>query len=116
MLESRPFLSRVPDQTLIKPAYYPETDYVVATLGDGYAFVYIPTGWPVDIILDKIGAKTITAYWFDPRTGNSSLSGTFEGKGTKNFIPPSSGMGNDWILVLDDTSRNFGLPGAVISR
>jgi len=33
LIESRPFLSRVPDQSLIAPAYFPETDYVVATRG-----------------------------------------------------------------------------------
>jgi hypothetical protein len=27
---------------------------------------------------------------------------------------PSSGLGNDWILVLDDASRNFPAPGKPI--
>jgi len=39
LIESRPFLSRIPDQSLIVPAYFPETDYVVATMGEGYAFI-----------------------------------------------------------------------------
>lgn len=34
--------------------------------GDGYAFVYFPTGWSAEIILDKIGAKSIRAHWFKP--------------------------------------------------
>jgi hypothetical protein len=111
LIESRPFLSRVPDQSLIVPAYYPETDYVVATRGDGYAFVYLPTGWAAEIQLDKLGAKSINAYWFDPRKGEAKLIGSIPGSGNKKFTPPSSGRGNDWILVLDDASKNFGLPG-----
>ena len=111
LLESRPFLSRVPDQSLIVPAYYPETDYIVATRGNGYAFVYFPTGWPAEIILDKIGAKSLTAYWYDPRKGESKLIDTIPGKGTRKFTPPSGGRGNDWILVLDDTSKGFKAPG-----
>jgi hypothetical protein len=111
LLESRPFISRVPDQSLIVPAYYPETDYVVATRGDGYAFVYFPTGWTAEIILDKIGAKSVTAYWYDPRNGESKLIDTFEGTGTRKFVPPSGGRGNDWILVIDDTSKGFKAPG-----
>jgi hypothetical protein len=111
LLESRPFLSRVPDQSIIAPAYYPETDYLVATQGDGYAFIYFPTGWSADIILDKIGADKITAYWYDPRTGESKLIDTFPGKGSIKFTPPSTGRGNDWILVLDDVSKGFRLPG-----
>jgi hypothetical protein len=96
---------------MIVPSYYPETDYVVATRGDGYAFVYFPTGWPAEIILDKIGAKSVTAYWYDPRKGESKLIETFPGTGTKKFTPPSTGRGNDWILVLDDVSKGFKAPG-----
>jgi hypothetical protein len=111
LIESRPFLSRVPDQELIVPEYFPETDYVVATRGDGYAFIYFPTGWPATIRLDKIAAKTIHAFWFDPRTGDVSPTESISGKGTHKFTPPSNGRGNDWILVLDDASMNFKTPG-----
>jgi hypothetical protein len=110
LLESRPFLSRVPDQSMIVSSYYPETDFIVATRGNGYAFIYFPTGWSAEIILDKIGAESVTAYWFDPRKGDSKLIDTFTGKGTTKFTPPSGGRGNDWILVLDDTSKGFKAP------
>jgi hypothetical protein len=111
LLESRPFLTRIPDQSLIAPSYFPETDYVVATRGDGYALIYFPTGWSADIVLDKLGAEKITAYWYDPRKGEAKLAETFPGKGTRKFTPPSNGRGNDWILVLDDTARDFKIPG-----
>jgi len=111
LIESRPFLSRVPDQSLIIPSYFPETDYVVATRGNGYAFVYFPTGWSAEIQLDKIGAKSIVSYWFDPRTGENQLIGTIPGSGIHKFTPPTGGRGNDWILVLDDSSKNFKAPG-----
>lgn len=111
LLESRPFLSRVPDQSLIVPAYFPETDYVVATRGDGYAFVYFPTGWAAEILLDKINARNINVYWFDPRKGEAKFVETIPGTGTRKFTPPSGGRGNDWVLVLDDSSKNFKTPG-----
>jgi hypothetical protein len=111
LFESRSFLSRVPDQSMIVPSYYPETDYVVATRGNGYAFVYFPTGWSAEIILDKLGAKSVTAYWYDPRKGESKLIDTISGTGTRKFTPPSNGRGNDWILVLDDLSKGFKAPG-----
>jgi hypothetical protein len=111
LLESRPFLSRVPDQSLIVPSYYPETDYVVATRGEGYAFVYFPAGWDAEIILDKIGAEKITVSWYDPHNGETRKVETISGKGRKKFTPPSGGRGNDWILVLDDASKNFKQPG-----
>ena len=110
LIESRPFLSRVPDQSMIVQAYFPETDFVAATRGDGYAFVYFPTGWSAEIRLDKIGARSIRAFWYDPRKGESKLIDTFIGTGTQKFTPPSGGRGNDWILVLDDASKNFKNP------
>lgn len=111
LIESRPVLSRVPDQSLIVPSYYPETDYIVATRGDGYAFVYFPTGWSAELDLKKLGADALHAYWFDPRTGESVLIETITEVGICKFAPPESGRGNDWILVLDDPSKNFNLPG-----
>ncbi|MEI6137629.1 MAG: glycoside hydrolase family 140 protein [Mariniphaga sp.] len=111
LMESRPFLSRVPDQSLITSAYYPETDYVVATRGKGYAMVYIPTGWDVTVQLDKIGANTIRAWWFDPHNGEAKSIGNFSGNGSKTFQTPTKGRGNDWILVLDDENRNYKAPG-----
>jgi len=107
LLESRPFISGLPDQSLISPAYYPEPDYVVATGGDGYAFVYFPSETSAEIILDKVGAVKINAYWFDPRTGAVKFIDAFQGSGRRNFTPPSGGRGNDWILILDDASKNF---------
>jgi hypothetical protein len=111
LMESRPFVSRIPDQSLIVPQYFPETDYVVATRGDGYAFIYFPTGWSAEINLNKVGAASLNAYWFDPRTGKAEFIEKIDGRGTRKFTPPSSGRGNDWILVLDDVSRNFKAPG-----
>ena len=111
LIESRPFLSRIPDQSLIGSGYYPETDYIVASRGDGYAFIYFPTGWEAEIMLDKIEATSLTAYWFNPRTGEAKLLGTFPGSGSKKFTPPSNGRGNDWILVLDNSDKNYVIPG-----
>lgn len=111
LIESRPFTSRVPDQSLIEPSYFPETDYVVATRGDGYAFIYFPTGWSAEIDLTKFGVDAIHAYWFDPRTGETTLIETIEVMKVWKFTPPSGGRGNDWILILDDASKGFNLPG-----
>ncbi len=110
LLASRPFTSRYPDQSLIVPSYYPETDYVVATRGDGYAFIYFPTGMSATIDINKLGAGGLHAYWYDPRTGESTLIETIDDMRPRKFNPPSGGRGNDWILILDDVSKGFELP------
>lgn len=110
LLESRPFLSRIPDQSLLTPSYVPETDYVVATRGDGYAFVYFPTGYSAEIEIGRIGTA-VHAWWYDPRTGEPILIETLTDQRKSTFTPPDKGRGNDWILVLDDASRGFDFPG-----
>lgn len=110
LLESRPFLSRIPDQSLLTPSYIPETDYIVATIGDGYAFIYFPTGFSAEIEIGRIGTA-VNAWWYDPRTGEPILIETLTDIKKMTFTPPDKGRGNDWILVLDDASRGFNLPG-----
>ncbi|HZP80675.1 MAG TPA: glycoside hydrolase family 140 protein [Chthonomonadaceae bacterium] len=114
LLESRPFLTRLPDQTLISSEPGTGTDHVRATRDaeGSYAFVYVPSGKPVEIALERLSAKSLVASWYDPRTGLARSIGEMPGKGTHTFIPPSSGP--DWVLVLDDTARRYPAPGGVL--
>ncbi|HCO95592.1 MAG TPA: hypothetical protein DIU00_16865 [Phycisphaerales bacterium] len=113
LVESRPMLIRVPDQSLIEGNAMRTTDRVQATRGtDGsYAFVYIASGKPVTIHTDKLSGGMIKAYWFDPRKGTSQVIETFARAKRRQFTPPSSGKGNDWVLVLEDAAKGFVLPG-----
>jgi hypothetical protein len=111
LLESRPFLTRIPDQELIASEPGTGTDHVQATRdADGsYAMIYVPTGKPVGVALQRLGVKTLTASWYDPRTGVARTIGEFPGKGSHTFTPPSGGP--DWVLVLDDIARRYPPPG-----
>jgi hypothetical protein len=53
----------------------------------------------------------LNVFWFDPRTGKSTSAGQITREGKREFTPPSSGIGNDWILVLDDASKKYPEPG-----
>jgi len=115
LIESRPFFARVPDQSLIVGEQRKDANYVVATRGnDGsYALVYIPLGHPVEINMEKISSDTAQVQWYDPRTGTAIRVGAFPAAGIRSFTPPSSGPGNDWVLVLDNAARGFSAPGEV---
>jgi hypothetical protein len=113
LMESRPFFSRIPDQSLIANEYVPETETIVATRGDGYAMIYIPTGVLAEIRVEKLGFQSIRGWWYDPRTGLSKDAGTIVATGIACIQAPSRGRGNDWVLVLDDASRNFQPPGEI---
>ncbi len=112
LMESRPFLSRAPDQSLIQGDVGKGAKHIQATRGDGYAFVYLPYGQNVTVAMGKISGANVKAWWFDPRTGQANVIGTYANQGTRQFDPPGEPKrGNDWILVLDDVSRDFSRPG-----
>lgn len=111
LIESRPFLERIPDQSLLVDELT-GFDHLQATRGHDYAFIYSPTGVPFAVNMGKITGEKVKAYWYDPRNGSSRFIGEFENKGIVQFTPPSSGKGNDWVLVLDDSTKDFPLPGS----
>lgn len=111
LIESRPFLTRVPDQSLIAAGQGAEGDHVQATRGEDYLFVYLPIGSPFTLQLGAISGKQVVAHWFDPREGKAHLTGTFPNQGQRAFTPPTSGRGQDWVLVVDDAAKAYLPPG-----
>lgn len=107
LIESRPFLSRVPGQSLL----IEERDgnqHLQATRGDGYAMIYSPDGSPFGVQLGKIGGSVVRAGWYNPRTGEYIPEGSHENRGAGTFNPPEEGT--DWVLILDDADKSFPLP------
>lgn len=115
LIESRPYFSRVPDQSLIVDPL-DGADRIVATRGDGYAFVYSPQGRKFSVRLDKLTSEKVQAWWFNPRTGTSTAIEDPGQAGTREFTCPAEGFGSDWVLVLDDASKAFGPPGRKAAR
>jgi hypothetical protein len=131
LLESRPMLRLIPDQWLLVEDPMGTIDRMQACrASDGsYAFVYTASGRTLrvrlrDKIYTKITGDLIKAWWYDPRKGTSTLIGEYpraqfklldevEAYGTLGleFTPPTSGPGNDWVLVLDDAAKNYPPPG-----
>jgi hypothetical protein len=114
LIESRLMLIRVPDQSLIVGDPLKTTDRIQAARGsDGsYAFVYTASGKPVTINVHKVSGTTVQAHWYDPRNGTSKPIGRFSNDTkTRRFAPPTSGPGNDWVLVLEDSSKDYPPPG-----
>jgi hypothetical protein len=111
LMESRPFTERIPFQEIVINAYMPETDYIVATRGKDYVFVYIPTGLTAKLALHRCEWKEARYWWYNPRTGEATTAGKIATSGTKDFTPPAGGLGNDWVLVLDNAEAGFDAPG-----
>jgi hypothetical protein len=111
LIESRPFLARVPDQSIVANPLT-GADYIAATRGDDYLFIYSGQGRPIIVNMGKISGRQVKGWWYNPRTGTSTPIGTFENQGTREFIcHPLSGFGTDMVLVLDDAEKNYPAPG-----
>lgn len=110
LIESRPFFDRVPDQTLITDALG-ANDHIQATRGNDYIFVYSAQGKKFTVNTSKISGQDIISYWYNPRNGEVKEIEKTSKKPMQEFTPPSSGYGKDWVLVIDDASKKFKLPG-----
>ena len=102
LILSKPFLERVPDQSIIADGQGEKYDYIVATRGNRYALIYTYTGNSFSVDMGKFTASEYSASWFNPRNGTSTEIGEFLIEGVTPFDPPSEPEeGNDWVLVLD---------------
>lgn len=115
LMESRPFLTRVPADDFLVGTVAEAPARCVATRDStgAYMFVYAPNGNVPLVLMSGISGKTARGWWFNPRTGEATAIGEYPTTGTQRFKPPSTGPGNDWVLVLDDASKGFAAPGGI---
>jgi len=120
LIESRPALERIPDNALIAGTISTRAlDRLEATRGESgdYAFVYLPAGQTkVTVNTGKLSGGTLTAWWYDPRTGAATKIDSAAKTTTRDFtVPPADAKTPaaqaDWVLVLDDGSKNYAEPG-----
>jgi hypothetical protein len=112
LVESRPFFSRTPDQSLIvgDAGHGGQHMQAIRDSDGSYAFLYFPANDVYATVdLGKLSGKQIRAWWFDPRTGIGTLIGTFDGGKPAQFRTPP--FGPDWVLVLDDEAARYPPPG-----
>jgi len=107
LIESRPVLQRVPDQSLLADPGE-RGAHQRATRGRNYLMVYTPRGAPVTVEMGRISGQTVVAWWYNPRDGAAQPNGTFPNAGRRTFPAPGTQVrGNDWVLVLDDAAAKF---------
>jgi hypothetical protein len=102
LIESRPMLTRIPDQGLIVQDAGVGGEHSCAARDEQgrYAFIYLPVTKPVAVNINHLAGPSVTARWYDPRSGEWSLEILrTRVRGELTFTPP--GDGPDWVLVLD---------------
>lgn len=101
LMESRPYLTRIPDQGLLLGAAGQGGEHAQATRDSNgaYAFVYYPKSRTISIDMTRLSGQRAQAQWYDPRTGAYSVIGEVATNSAQEFTPPVHGP--DWVLVLD---------------
>jgi len=112
LIESCPSPDRIPDQSLVVGDAGKGLDHVAAMRApDGsWAMLYLPQGKPVQVALAELGIGRVRASWFNPRTGSFSPAPDPTPARKGIFDPPTSGEGQDWVLVLEALATDSSSP------
>ncbi|HMP84668.1 MAG TPA: glycoside hydrolase family 140 protein, partial [Verrucomicrobiota bacterium] len=114
LILSRPYFDRVNDQSAVAGDEGEKYDRILVTRGKDFLMAYNYTGREFTLKMAHISGKEVAANWFNPRTGEVTQIGTFKNEGSKTFDPPGEkANGNDWVLVLDDATKQFSSPGVL---
>ena len=112
---SRPWHRLVPDQrhevVVDGVGELRGLDTLTAALTDDRAtlMAYLPTQRAITVDMTKISGTRANAWWFNPRSGQTTSSGELVTEGKKQFLPPGDG---DWVLIVDDSAKGLSAPGA----
>ncbi|MES2647030.1 MAG: glycoside hydrolase family 140 protein [Bacteroidota bacterium] len=102
LMVSKPYFDRVPDQTLIAGKPGLKYDYIAATRGADYAFIYTYKSNNFKVKMGKIKGANVKASWYSPKDGSTQIIGEIKNKGKKLFDPPGEpAEGNDRVLILE---------------
>jgi hypothetical protein len=109
LFELRSWYKLVPDQSVIALGQSEGEDRIQAARAEDGSFmiIYSTLGHGIAIHMDKLSGTRIRAQWYDPREGSWIPIESYTNKGIREFVPPSNGPQNDWVLVLEDKDKNY---------
>lgn len=115
LFESLPFTKLVPDQRIILngPTSGGAKIRAARASDKSFAIIYSPRGESFTLDKSIVKGERQREFWYDPRYGVSYVFKEQDGWGIQTFVPPTTGRGNDWILVIEDLSAGLTVPGAV---
>jgi hypothetical protein len=114
LFTSRPWYELAPDQkhevVVNGLGEFRGLDYLAAarTTDGSTVIAYLPTSRTFTVDMGKVSGTTAQAWWYNPRAGKAVEAGKFPTSSRQKFTPPTEG---DWVLVIDDLSRNLPPPG-----
>lgn len=113
LFEALPFTKLVPDQRLILngPTSGGAKIRAARATDGSFALIYTPRGESFTLNKSVIKAEQLRETWYDPRYGVSYAIKEQDTWGIQTYAPPTSGRGNDWVLVLTDAATGLSISG-----
>jgi hypothetical protein len=123
LLLSRPYLTRIPDQSAIYSGLHGGLEYVTVTR-DGkpeqndatYLMAYFPQEATIVLKTERLAGNTLRGWWFNPRDATVQRIGEIENQKRMEFSPPTRSKTDDWVLVLDVAAKNYPPPGTALPQ
>jgi hypothetical protein len=114
LFESVPFQNMVPDQSIILngPTTGGAKIRAVRSFDSSFAIIYSPFGESFTLNKNLVKAQRFKEIWYDPRYGISYEIAEPQHWGIQTYAPPTSGRGQDWVLLIEDAAKNYPLPDA----
>ncbi len=108
LFESRPFQELVPDQSMILdgPTSGGAKIRAARSRNGSFGFVYSPRGEQFTLDKRVFKPKRVTQLWYDPRYGCTYNFRLDNNASFQTYTPPTSGRGNDWILIVEDAEAS----------
>ena len=112
LIESRPMLNRIPDQSIIVNGQGEKGEHIEAfhAADNSYAMIYLPVGKTITVNTSFMKCKNVIAWWFNPKDASVQKT-TVERKDQMELTSPTIGVENDWVLIIDDATKNYKEPG-----
>jgi hypothetical protein len=107
LIESRSPNERIPDQSIISNTQGEKMEYMAAfrDRANSYCMVYLPVGKKISVNLSFLKTNELGPTWFDPRTGKYIRMNGLKKEAIMSFTPPSIGIENDWVLIIEGYVR-----------
>jgi hypothetical protein len=107
LFEAWSFHKLVPDQSLVLNGPRDGPGKIRASRADDgtFAVFYSPRGERFTIDKAIIKANEVREIWYDPRYGTAYDIHVTDRFGFQTYVPPTSGRGQDWVLILEDARR-----------
>ena len=105
--ESMAWQKLIPCQRLVKdgPTFRGAKIRAALANDNSFAVIYSPRGEPFTIDQRMISGLKHNEYWFNPKYGYRDKIMEPDTIGFQTYTPPTSGRGNDWVLIVEDASH-----------